>query len=140
MEISCFKAYDIRGRIANELNADICYRVGNATCAFLNAKTMVVGRDMRPTSDEYADAVIRGLTDAGIMVTASHNPADYDGLKLIREEARPISGDTGLTDIRVLAESDDRALADGGERTNVNILAEYIDHMMTYIDAEKPGR
>jgi phosphomannomutase/phosphomannomutase/phosphoglucomutase len=162
MEITCFKAYDIRGQIPNELNADICYRVGNATGAFLNAKTMVVGRDMRLTSDEFADAVIRGLTDAGIevldiglcgtemvyfatahlgadggiMVTASHNPADYNGLKLVREEARPISGDTGLNDIRVLAESDDRMLADGGERTAVDILAEYIDHMMTYIDAE----
>jgi phosphomannomutase len=163
MEITCFKAYDIRGQIPNELNADICYRVGNATGAFLNAKTMVVGRDMRLTSDEFADAVIRGLTDAGIevldigmcgtemvyfatahlgadggiMVTASHNPADYNGLKLVREEARPISGDTGLTDIRALAESDDRVLADGGERTDVNILAEYIDHMMTYIDPDK---
>jgi phosphomannomutase/phosphomannomutase/phosphoglucomutase len=162
MEITCFKAYDIRGQIPNELNADICYRVGNATGTFLNAKTMVVGRDMRLTSDEFADAVIRGLTDAGIevldiglcgtemvyfatahlgadggiMVTASHNPADYNGLKLVREEARPISGDTGLNDIRVLAESDDRMLADGGERTEVDILAEYIDHMMTYIDAE----
>ena len=162
MEITCFKAYDIRGQIPNELNADICYRVGNATGAFLNAKTMVVGRDMRLTSDEFADAVIRGLTDAGIevldiglcgtemvyfatahlgadggiMVTASHNPADYNGLKLVREEARPISGDTGLNDIRALAESDDRMLADGGERTEVDILAEYIDHMMTYIDAE----
>jgi phosphomannomutase/phosphomannomutase/phosphoglucomutase len=70
------------------------------------------------------------------MVTASHNPADYNGLKLVREEARPISGDTGLNDIRALAESDDRMLADGGERTAVDILAEYIDHMMTYIDAE----
>jgi phosphomannomutase len=163
MEITCFKAYDIRGQIPNELNADICYRVGNATGAFLTAKTMVVGRDMRLTSDEFADAVIRGLTDAGIevldigmcgtemvyfatahlgadggiMVTASHNPADYNGLKLVREEARPISGDTGLTDIRALAESDDRVLADGGERTDVNILAEYIDHMMTYIDPDK---
>jgi phosphomannomutase len=74
--------------------------------------------------------------DGGIMVTASHNPADYNGLKLVREEARPISGDTGLNDIRALAESDDRMLADGGERTEVDILAEYIDHMMTYIDAE----
>src|SRR5210317_407642 len=162
MEITCFKAYDIRGQIPNELNADICYRVGNATGAFLNAKTMVVGRDMRLTSDEFADAVIKGLIDAGIevldiglcgtemvyfatahlgadggiMVTASHNPADYNGLKLVREEARPISGDTGLNDIRVLAESDDRVLADGGTRTAVDILAEYIDHMMTYIDAE----
>jgi len=160
MEITCFKAYDIRGQIPNELNADICYRIGNATGAYLDAKTVVVGRDMRLTSNEFADAVIRGLTDAGaevldiglcgtemvyfatshlnadggIMVTASHNPADYNGLKLVREEARPISADTGLADIRKLAESDERKLADGGARTPVEILAEYIDHMLDYVD------
>ena len=163
MNISCFKAYDIRGQIPNELNADICYRIGNATGAFLDAHTVVVGRDMRLTSNEFADAVIRGLMDAGvevldiglcgtemvyfatshlgadggIMVTASHNPADYNGLKLVRQEARPISGDTGLADIRALAESDDRKLADGGARTTVEVLAEYIDHMLGYVDTAK---
>ena len=163
MKISCFKAYDIRGQIPNELNADICYRIGNATGAFLDAQTVVVGRDMRLTSNEFADAVIKGLMDAGvevldiglcgtemvyfatshlgadggIMVTASHNPADYNGLKLVRHEARPISGDTGLADIRALAESDDRKLADGGARTTVEILAEYIDHMLGYVDAAR---
>ena len=163
MNISCFKAYDIRGQIPNELNADICYRIGNATGAFLDAQTVVVGRDMRLTSNEFADAVIKGLIDAGvevldiglcgtemvyfatshlgadggIMVTASHNPADYNGLKLVRQEARPISGDTGLAKIRALAESDDRKLADGGARTTVEILAEYIDHMLGYVDTAK---
>ena len=160
MEITCFKAYDIRGQIPNELNADICYRIGNATGAFLDAKTMVVGRDMRLTSDEFADAVIKGLTDAGIevfdiglcgtemvyfatmhlkadggiMVTASHNPADYNGLKLVREEARPISADTGLADIRKLAEGDARALSDGGKRTPVDVMDDYIQHLLTYVD------
>ena len=163
MEISCFKAYDIRGQIPNELNAEICYRIGNATGAFLEAKTVVVGRDMRLTSGEFADAVINGLTDAGvevldiglcgtemvyfatahlktdggIMVTASHNPADYNGLKLVREEARPISADTGLADIRALAESDDRKLADGGARTPTEILSEFTDHMLDYVDLDK---
>ncbi|RZV36716.1 MAG: phosphomannomutase [Chromatiales bacterium] len=160
MNITCFKAYDIRGQIPNELNADICYRIGNATGAFLDARTMVVGRDMRLTSDEFADAVIKGLTDAGIevfdiglcgtemvyfatmhlgadggiMVTASHNPADYNGLKLVREEARPISADTGLADIRKLAEGDARTLAEGGKRTDVDIMDDYIQHLLTYID------
>lgn len=166
MEISCFKAYDIRGQIPNELNADICYRIGNATGAFLSAKTVVVGRDMRLTSDEFAEAVVKGLTEAGvevldigmcgtemvyfatghlsadggIMVTASHNPADYNGLKLVREEARPISADTGLADIRVLAEGDERQLADGGKRTSVDVLDDYIAHMLSYVnlDALKP--
>src|SRR5210317_2572373 len=120
--IDCFKAYDIRGQIPNQLNADVAYRIGNATAEYLGATRIVVGRDIRLSSGELADAVCEGLTDAGvevldiglggtemvyfatadlkadggIMVTASHNPADYNGLKLVREEARPISGDTGL--------------------------------------------
>tara|TARA_R110002096_G_scaffold6305_4_gene29250 strand:- start:8650 stop:9999 length:1350 start_codon:yes stop_codon:yes gene_type:complete len=160
IRISSFKAYDIRGQIPTQINADICYRIGNATGTFLNAKTMVVGRDMRLTSAEFADAVIKGLTDAGIevfdiglcgtemvyfgtshlnadggiMVTASHNPADYNGLKLVREEAKPISADTGLVDIRAMAESDERTLADGGERKAVDLLDQYIEHMLTYVD------
>jgi len=163
MKIDCFKAYDIRGQIPNQLNADICYRIGNATGAFLAAKTVVVGRDMRLTSAEFADAVIQGLTDAGIevldiglcgtemvyfatshlkadggiMVTASHNPADYNGLKLVREEARPISADTGLADIRKMAEADERAIASGGKRTEVRIFDDYIEHMLSYVDVEK---
>ncbi|MBT8080153.1 MAG: phosphomannomutase [Gammaproteobacteria bacterium] len=158
--IDSFKAYDIRGQIPKQLNADICYRIGNATAAFLGAKTMVVGRDMRLTSSEFADAVCKGLTDAGvevldiglcgtemvyfgvmhseadggIMITASHNPADYNGLKLVREAARPISADTGLADIRQLAEGDDRARADGGKRTPTDIFDAYIEHMLSYVD------
>jgi phosphomannomutase len=160
MKISSFKAYDIRGQIPNELNAEICYRIGNATGEFLKAKRMVVGRDMRLTSLEFSDAVISGLIDAGIevldigmcgtemvyfatshlnadggiMVTASHNPADYNGLKLVREEAQPISADTGLADIQKLAEGDDRKERDGGSRRHVPILDAYIEHMLTYVD------
>jgi phosphomannomutase len=160
MKISCFKAYDIRGQIPNELNAEICYRIGNATGEYLQAKTMVVGRDMRLTSLEFADAVISGLIDAGvdvldiglcgtemvyfatshhsvdggIMVTASHNPADYNGLKLVREESRPISGDTGLAEIRALAEGDKRKERDDGSRRHVDVLDDYIDHMLSYVD------
>ena len=158
--IDSFKAYDIRGQIPNQLNAGICYRIGNATAAFLKAKTVVVGRDMRLTSNEFADAVCKGLTDAGvevldiglcgtemvyfgvmhleadggIMITASHNPADYNGLKLVREQARPISADTGLVDIRRLAEGDDRAKAGGGKRTPSDIFDAYIEHMLSYVD------
>lgn len=163
IKIDCFKAYDIRGQIPNQLNADICYRIGNATGAFLGAKSVVVGRDMRLTSAEFADSVSQGLIDAGIevldiglcgtemvyfatshlkadggiMVTASHNPADYNGLKLVRQEARPISADTGLADIRVLAEADSRAIADGGQRRSVDIYDDYIQHLLGYIDVAK---
>jgi phosphomannomutase len=160
MKITCFKAYDIRGQIPNELNAEICYRIGNATGEFLKARKMVVGRDMRLTSLEFADAVISGLIDAGvdvldiglcgtemvyfatshlnadggIMITASHNPADYNGLKLVREESRPISGDTGLAEIRALAEGDKRKERDGGSREHVDILDDYVKHMLSYVD------
>jgi phosphomannomutase len=74
----------------------------------------------------------------GIMVTASHNPADYNGLKFVREEARPISADTGLADIRQLAEGDDRKIAPKpGSIEHPNIFEDYIEHMLTYVDVER---
>ena len=159
--IDCFKAYDVRGQIPNQLNPDVAYRIGNATAKFLDAKKIVVGRDIRLSSAELADAVARGINEAGaevldiglggtemvyfatahlgadggIMVTASHNPADYNGLKIVREEARPVSGDTGLADIRASAESDDRLTADRpGSNTAVDIFDAYIDHIAGYVD------
>jgi phosphomannomutase len=161
VNIECFKAYDIRGQIPNQLNADIAYRIGNATAEFLDAKRIVVGRDIRLSSEEITDAVCRGLTDAGaevldiglggtemvyfatghlqadggIMITASHNPADYNGLKLVREEARPISADSGLVDIRALAQKDQRVMAgQAGSRAATDIFDAYVDHLLTYID------
>ena len=161
LNIDCFKAYDIRGQIPNQLNADIAYRIGNATAEFLGARRVVVGRDIRLSSAELTDAVCRGLTDAGvdaldiglggtemvyfatgaleadggIMVTASHNPADYNGLKLVREEARPISADSGLQAIRALAERDERLRADvAGERRTTDVFERYIEHLLTYVD------
>ncbi|MFK8053034.1 MAG: phosphomannomutase [Woeseiaceae bacterium] len=162
ISIPSFKAYDIRGRLPDQLNADIAYRIANATAQFLDAKRVVVGRDIRLSSAELADAVCRGLTDAGvevldiglggtemvyfatgslkadggIMVTASHNPKDYNGLKIVREDARPISGDSGLADIRALAESDDRLIAaTAGSVTETSIDTDYIGHLLTYVDA-----
>jgi len=161
--IDCFKAYDVRGQIPNQLNAETCYRIGNATAEFLGADRVVIGRDMRLSSQEFADAVAKGLSDAGvevldiglcgtemvyfatsflkadggIMVTASHNPADYNGLKFVREEARPISADTGLVDIRQLAEGDDRKLApEPGAIRQRAIFDDYIRHMLTYVDKD----
>jgi phosphomannomutase len=161
INITCFKAYDVRGRIPDELNTDIAYRIGNATAEFLDAKRIVLGRDIRLSSAELADAVAQGLMDAGvevldiglggtemvyfatghlgadggIMVTASHNPADYNGLKLVRKEARPISGDSGLEDIRALAERNER-IETGvkGERKGVDIREAYIAKLLGYVD------
>ncbi len=126
-----FKAYDVRGRVPGEFDADLACRIGAALVRFTGAKEVVLGRDARLTSAEIADAVAEGATlagadvadlglcgteqvyfatgrfgcGAGVMVTASHNPADYNGLKLVRENARPISADTGLAEIARLAES-----------------------------------
>jgi phosphomannomutase/phosphomannomutase/phosphoglucomutase len=164
LNIDCFKAYDIRGRIPDQLNEDIAYRIGNGTARFLDAKRVVIGRDMRLSSAELATSVAKGLTDAGvevldiglcgtelvyfatthlgadggIMVTASHNPADYNGLKLVREAARPISADTGLNDIRELAQSDERAIADApGATTEVDVFDAYVEHILSYVDVSK---
>ncbi len=161
LKIDCFKAYDIRGQIPIQLNAEVAYRIGNATAEFLGAKRVVVGRDIRLSSAELTDAVCKGITDAGaevldiglvgtemvyfatahlgadggVMITASHNPADYNGLKLVREEARPISADTGLQDIRKLAERDRRLRVDDvGSRTATDIFNTYVKHLLTYVD------
>ena len=162
VSIESFKAYDIRGQIPNQINPDICYRIGNATADFLGAKRIVIGRDMRLSSDEFADAVAKGLeeagvevldiglcgtemvyfgvmhleADGGIMVTASHNPADYNGLKLVREAAKPISADTGLADIKARAEADERKTVAGGKRTPSDIFDAYVEHMLGYIDSD----
>jgi len=131
--ITGFKAYDYRGRIPGELNSDVAYRIGRAYAEFLKPKRVVVGRDIRLSSNELCGALTRGLNDSGVdvydiglcgtevvyfatfnegmdggvMVTASHNPPDYNGMKFVREESRPISADTGLQDIRALAERDE---------------------------------
>ena len=128
--ITCFKAYDLRGRIPTELNDDVAYRVGRAYAEFLRPKRVVVGRDIRLSSEGLTDALCRGLMDGGadvfdigicgtegvyfatfdgkydggIMVTASHNPPDYNGMKFVREQSKPISGDNGLKEIRAIAE------------------------------------
>ena len=161
ISIDCFKAYDVRGQIPTQLNDDIAYRIGNATAEFLEAKRIVVGRDMRLSSAELADSAAIGLVEAGvdvldiglcgtemvyfatahlgadggIMVTASHNPADYNGLKLVREDARPISADSGLQEIRALAERDARKDVNGnGTRQRIDIFDDYIRHMLSYVD------
>lgn len=164
--LSCFKAYDIRGRIPDELNVDIAYRIGRAYAEKIQPKAVIVGRDIRLSSDEMAAAVTRGLQDAGvdvydiglcgteevyyatfayqhegkamdggIMVTASHNPKDYNGMKLVREQSKPVSGDTGLNDIRQLAENNQFAapLALRGEVKQVAIGAAYTQHLLGYL-------
>ena len=160
-DITCFKAYDIRGRVPDELNEDVAYRVGRAFVEFLDAKKVVVGHDIRLTSETLTDALVKGLTEAGadvihigqvgteevyfgtfhlgvdggICVTASHNPMDYNGMKLVREGSRPISSDSGLNDIRAIAEAGEfKAPQAVGQCERKDIRAEYIEHLLTYVN------
>ncbi|SDK79638.1 phosphomannomutase [Microbulbifer yueqingensis] len=160
-ELTCFKAYDLRGRVPDELNTDVAYRVGRAFAQFLGARRVVVGHDIRLTSGELTDALTNGLRDAGadvfhigecgteevyfatfhgdfdggICVTASHNPMDYNGMKFVRSGSRPISGDTGLKDIKRLAEENDFAPAGSrGELQRYEHRADFVKHLLGYVD------
>jgi phosphomannomutase len=167
--LECFKAYDIRGRIPDQLNDEIAYRIGRAYSEFLNPSNVIVGNDIRLTSRGLADALIRGLRDSGvdviniglsgteeiyfatsylqadggIIVTASHNPKDYNGMKFVREKSKPISGDSGLYDIKYLTEENIFSeISNKGQLSLGNIKADYIDHLLGYvkIDSLKPLR
>ena len=164
-KLTCFKAYDIRGKLGEELNEDIAWRIGRAYGEFLKPKTIVLGGDVRLTSETLKLALARGLQDAGvdvldigmsgteeiyfatfhlgvdggIEVTASHNPMDYNGMKLVREGARPISGDTGLRDVQRLAEANDFPPVDETKRgryQQINLRDAYVDHLFGYINVK----
>ena len=163
-QLTCFKAYDIRGKLGDELNEDIAYRIGRAFAQYLQAKKVVIGGDIRLSTPALKAALARGImaagcdvidiglcgteeiyfatsylkTDGGIVVTASHNPKDYNGLKLVRENSKPISGDTGLFDIQKIAEQslftqEERA----GKLSQHANLDAYISHLLTYISTDK---
>lgn len=163
-QLTCFKAYDIRGKLGTELNEDIAYKVGRAYGQIYQPKTVVIGCDIRLSSEALKQATIQGLNDAGvnvldlgmtgteevyfgafhldvqggIEVTASHNPMNYNGMKLVRENARPISADTGLKDIQALAELGTfEDVSKKGTTQPYNILPEFIAHLMNYIDPAK---
>ena len=165
-ELTCFKAYDIRGQLGTELNEEIAYRIGRAYADFLKPSSIVLGGDVRLTSEAIKAALSEGIRDSGsdvidigmvgteevyfatshlnadggIEVTASHNPIDHNGMKPIREGSRPISADTGLLDIKRLAEENQFAPVDQEKRgyyKKVSVLDPYLDHLLGYIDAAK---
>ncbi len=167
-ELTCFKAYDVRGRIPDQLNTDIACRIGRAFAQVIQPKTVVVGHDIRLTSEEIKLALSKGLRDegvnvfdiglcgteeiyfatshaamdGGIAVTASHNPKDYNGMKFVRAASQPISGDSGLFDIKFLAEKNEFAepLAEPLERGTfapMDVAQAYINHLLTYVDVPR---
>ncbi|HIU64424.1 MAG TPA: phosphomannomutase [Candidatus Avacidaminococcus intestinavium] len=164
---NAFKAYDIRGIVPEEVNEDLAYLVGRVFAVMYGAENVVVGRDIRTTGESIVEALSEGLchgganvidigvcgtemvyfatahlkTDGGIMVTASHNPAQYNGMKIVRRGARPVSADTGLLDIKELVKKD--ALPKGvyldkikGSISKADIMEDYIAHLLSYIDLQ----
>ncbi|MBX9444792.1 phosphomannomutase CpsG [Dickeya chrysanthemi] len=162
--LTCFKAYDIRGELGVELNEEIAYRIGRAYAEVIQPRRVVVGGDIRLTSEPLKRALADGLRDAGvdvydiglsgteevyfatfhfgmdggIEVTASHNPINYNGMKLVRAGAQPISGDSGLKDIQRRAEENRFAPpADPhhrGRYETLAVLQPYVGHLMSYIN------
>ena len=159
--IRCFKSYDVRGRIPDELNENIAQRIGRAYAEVINPGTVVVGHDIRLTSESIKAALVDGLREqgvdvfdigqcgteeiyfatahlkvgGGICVTASHNPKDYNGMKFVRAESKPISGDSGLKEIQAKAEADDFVpAATRGGYESVDTSVAYVDHLLSYVD------
>ncbi len=174
--LECFKAYDVRGRIPDQLNPALSRFIGRAYAALIEPKKVAVGHDVRLTSPELAAALCEGLNesgvdvvdiglvgteevyfatfalglDGGIMVTASHNPRDYNGMKFTREEGRPISADTGLLQMEEMVMEDLRRdgyvhwappprdeSAPRGTVTPLDTRSRYVEHLLTYIDVGK---
>ena len=161
VKLSCFKAYDVRGRVPDELNEELAFRIGQAFCVHVKPKQVVVGYDMRTSSLGLANRLAQGITsagaevldigmcgteevyfatanqaaDGGIMVTASHNPADYNGMKFVGRESRPIGSDTGLQKIaQIVAAGKEIENANQGSIRQVNTRAQYIEHLLGYVE------
>lgn len=162
--LPCFKAYDVRGRVPDELNEELAGAIGQAYSAVFAPKKIAIGRDIRLSSPALTQALTEGVlaagvdvidlglcgteeiyfaaahldVDGGIMVTASHNPADYNGMKFVTRGARPVSGDSGLREIERLSAANHRCLAaDKGCLTRLDNRPAYIDHLLSWLDPEK---
>jgi len=161
-----FKAYDIRGTVPDQLDADLAYKVGRALVLFLQPEHVAVGHDMRVSGASLAAAMINGIRDqgadvidlglvssdalyfavgqygydAGVMITASHNPAEYNGIKMCRQEARPISLDDGLAEIRDIALAGNFPDPTGGKRgdlTQKEVLPAYVEYALQFVDTSR---
>ena len=164
-KLTAFKAYDVRGRMPDEINESLARDIGRAYAAFVRPKRVAVGYDIRLSSPGLATALKAGLKqsgcdvldiglwgteavyfatfaeqlDGGIMVTASHNPPDYNGMKFVREGARPISADTGLKEIAALIEAGQLPAPAGrpGTERPLDLRKSYLDHLLSYVDRAK---
>src|SRR5688572_6245477 len=159
---SIFKAYDVRGLYPQEVNEDAARLIGRGFVAYLQAKRIAVSRDMRLSSPSMAAAFIEGARaqgadvvdygmmgtdmlyyavardghDGGVQITASHNPKEYNGIKMVRREAFPLSGDSGIGDIRdmIAANQLPPPAAAPGTLTTKNVVDDYVKHVLSFID------
>lgn len=159
--VSCFKTYDIRGTVPEQLNEELAWRIGRALCQVLSAKTVVIGHDIRLSSPALSAALAKGLTeggakvidiglcgteqvyfsvfhlnaDAGICITASHNPANYNGMKLVGKNAVPLNAQAELQQIKQLVASADfsNPVAEQGDYQHQQTLPAYLQHLLTYL-------
>ncbi|MCB2180410.1 MAG: phosphomannomutase [Desulfobulbaceae bacterium] len=167
--LTCFKAYDIRGKVPDELNEDLAFSIGQAFSAVFKPKKIAVGHDIRLSGPALSKALAQGFltagvdvidlglcgteeiyfssfdldVDGGIIVTASHNPADYNGMKFVKKGAVPVSGDTGLRDIEELAAAGDTIEAKvAGRLQKLNNQTSYVSHLLSYVNPDnlKPLR
>ncbi len=161
MTLTCFKAYDIRGRLGVDLDAPIARRIGNAFVQALGARRVVIGRDCRSSSETLMAAAVDGLVEAGaevidlglcgteemyfatthfdadggIEVTASHNPMDYNGMKLVRAGSAPLDTATGLAAIKSLAEAGETPERPGGSvRPATGAREAYVERVLSFVD------
>ena len=164
-KINGFKAYDIRGKVPSELNPEIAYKIGKAFSKLVNAQKVVVGRDIRKSSKELADSLIKGLTengasvvdiglcgtemvyfstpyfnaDGGIMITASHNPPEYNGMKFVKKDSVPVGYDSGLNKIEKLILSNDLDVKteNKGKVENIDVMPAFIENLKRFYDPNK---
>ncbi|MCX7798260.1 MAG: phosphomannomutase [Melioribacter sp.] len=163
--IPCFKAYDIRGIVPEELNSELVYKIGRALANYLNAKLIVIGRDIRKSSLELSQALSKGLNDAGcdvvdiglcgtemiyfatpfldadggVMITASHNPPQYNGLKFVKRNSVPLGYDSGLNEIeKMILNNELGPIKEQNGKTNQkDLMNEFINHLKKFYDPNK---